>query len=86
MKAAVCDDEKSEQQILCKYVQEWAAEKGETAELNCFDNAESFLFSWEDDKEYTVLILDIEMGRICSLPDIRNTCPTVMTLPRCIIW
>ena len=64
MKAAICDDEKSEQQILCKYVQEWAAEKGETAELNCFDNAESFLFSWEDDKEYTVLILDIEMGRM----------------------
>lgn len=62
MKVAICDDEKSEQQLLCKYVKEWAAGKGLQAELHCFDSAENFLFSWEDEKDYKVLILDIEMG------------------------
>lgn len=62
MKVAICDDEKSEQQLLCKYVEEWAAGKKQRAELSCFDSAESFLFSWEDEKDYKVLILDIEMG------------------------
>lgn len=64
MKVAICDDEKSGQQLLCKYVKEWAAGKGQQAQLHCFDSAENFLFSWEDEKDYTVLILDIEMGRM----------------------
>lgn len=67
MKIAICDDEKSEQQLLCKYVEEWAAEKGLRVELSCFDNAESFLFSWEDEKDYKVLILDIEMGSMSGM-------------------
>lgn len=62
MKFAICDDERSEQQLLCKYVEEWAAGKGQRPEFRCFDSAESFLFSWEDEKDYAALILDIEMG------------------------
>ena len=62
MKIAICDDERSERQLLCKYVEEWAAAKGQRVELRCFDSAESFLFSWEDERDYGALILDIEMG------------------------
>ncbi len=62
MKVAICDDERSERQLLCKYVEEWAAGKGLRAEVRCFDSAESFLFAWEDEKDYGILILDIEMG------------------------
>lgn len=64
MKIAICDDEKSEQQLLCQYVAEWAAKKGSTIEIRCFDSAESFLFSWEDEKDYQLLILDVEMGKM----------------------
>lgn len=64
MKIVICDDEKSEQQLLRKYVTEWASGKGHTAEIYCFDSAENFLFSWEDEKDYQVLILDIEMGNM----------------------
>ena len=67
MKIAICDDEKSEQQLLCKYVEEWAARKGQRVELRCFDNAENFLFSWEDEKDYGALILDIEMGSMSGM-------------------
>lgn len=61
-KIAICDDEKSERQLLCKYIEEWAEKKGEAAAIRCFESAESFLFSWEDEKDYQALILDIEMG------------------------
>lgn len=67
MKIAICDDERSERQLLCKYVEEWAAGKGLRAELRCFDSAESFLFCWEDEKDYGVLILDIEMGSMSGM-------------------
>ena len=81
MKIGICDDEKSEQQLLCKYVEEWAAEKGLGTELNCFDNAESFLFSWEDEKDYKVLILDIEMGSMNGMELARKIRETDTELP-----
>lgn len=67
MKFAIIDDEKSEQELLDKYIQEWAAPKKEIAETHRFDHSESFLFSWEDDKQYDLLILDIEMGQMNGL-------------------
>lgn len=67
MKIAICDDERSERQLLCKYVEEWAAGKGLRAEVRCFDSAESFLFAWEDEKDYGILILDIEMGSMSGM-------------------
>lgn len=81
MKVAICDDEKSEQQLLCKYVEEWASGKRQRVELHCFDSAESFLFSWEDEKEYTVLILDIEMGSMNGMELARKIRETDSAIP-----
>lgn len=67
MKIAIVDDEISEQEILIKYIREWADAKRELAEITRFDSSESFLFSWEDDKAFSLLILDIEMGGISGL-------------------
>lgn len=67
MKIAIVDDEINEQEILKKYIREWADAKQELVEISCFDSGESFLFSWEDDKDFSLLILDIEMGGINGL-------------------
>lgn len=67
MKIAVIDDEISEQNILEKYILEWSIEKGLAIEILKFDNSENFLFSWEDDKKYDLLIMDIEMGEMNGL-------------------
>lgn len=67
MKIAIVDDEADEQEILVKYIREWAKAKKELVEFACFASSEAFLFSWEDDKDYALLILDIEMGRISGL-------------------
>ena len=67
MKIAIVDDEKREQEIIAKYIDEWAEAKKELVEFFYFDSSESFLFSWEDAKDYALLVLDIEMGEISGL-------------------
>ena len=67
MKIAIVDDEKREQEIIAKYIGEWAEDKKELVEFFYFDSSEGFLFSWEDAKDYELLVLDIEMGEISGL-------------------
>lgn len=64
MRVAICDDEEVQQRLIEKYLREWAEKSGKRMEAIAFPSAESFLFHWEDDKEYDLLILDIEMGNI----------------------
>ena len=67
MKIAIVDDEIREQEIIAKYIGEWAEDKKELVEFFYFDSSEGFLFSWEDVKDYALLVLDIEMGEISGL-------------------
>ncbi|MBR2950130.1 MAG: response regulator transcription factor [Lachnospiraceae bacterium] len=64
MRVAVCEDERSAQELLKKYLAEWAMQKQIPMQCSSFDNAESFLFDWEEDKNFDLLILDIEMGAL----------------------
>ena len=64
MKIAIVDDVAAEQDILKKYIGEWAADKKEIVEFKEFFSSESFLFSWEEDKDFDLLVLDIEMGKM----------------------
>ncbi len=67
MRIAVCDDEEVQRKLIIKYLREWAGEKGEAVEAVPFPSAESFLFAWEDDRRYELLILDIQMGGISGM-------------------
>ncbi|MBQ8596410.1 MAG: response regulator transcription factor [Lachnospiraceae bacterium] len=67
MRVAIIDDEITQQEILEKYLREWAEGEKTLIEVNRFDNAESFWFVWEEDKEYDLILLDIEMGQINGL-------------------
>lgn len=67
MKIAIVDDEVNEQEIIVKYISEWAESKKELVEFFHFQSSEGFLFSWEEEKDYNLLLLDIEMGEINGL-------------------
>lgn len=67
MRIAICDDERVQQELLKNYIEEWTAEKAEKVVLNCFQSAEQFLFSWEEDKSYDLLVLDVEMGDMSGM-------------------
>ncbi len=64
LKAAVCDDSAQDAAFVEQILGEWAASRG--AELLCrvFPSAESFLFQYAEDKNWDLLLLDIEMGRM----------------------
>ncbi len=64
MRIAICDDEEVQQKLLGKYLSEWAEENKVSLELKLFSSGEEFAFCWEDDRNYDLLILDIEMGKM----------------------
>ena len=52
MRVAICDDEQVQCHLLTKELKVWAKEQSIILEVVPFCDAESFLFQWEDDKEY----------------------------------
>lgn len=60
-KIAVCDDEQNQIEYLSGLVRDWAGQSGCTAQIVPFLSAEAFWFRYEDEKNYDILLLDIEM-------------------------
>lgn len=60
---AVCDDNNADIVYITSLVSQWAEESGCMAKLDSFFSAESFLFQYEEKKDYDILLLDIEMGK-----------------------
>ncbi len=63
-KIAVCDDSQADRQYLCGLVNHWAEENGHTVQIGTFVSAENFLFEYEQENDFDILLLDIEMGEM----------------------
>ena len=61
LKIAICDDEQSQIEYITSLVSLWGAKEEHNCEIRTFMSAESFLFEYEDDKTYDILLLDVEM-------------------------
>lgn len=61
-KIAICDDLETDREYVSSLVKKWAAETGRSIRISFFPSAESFLFHYEDENNYDILLLDIEMG------------------------
>ena len=59
---AICDDSRADAEYLSALVREWA--QGQAVQLQLFPSAEAFLFQYEEEKDYDLLLLDIEMGQM----------------------
>lgn len=67
MRIAICDDEEVQRILIAEYLREWAKARKTPLKTECFSSAESFDFAWEEDKDFDLLILDIEMGEISGM-------------------
>ena len=47
--------------MLEKYVAEWAANSGLPVQIKIFSSAEAFRFAWEEEKDWWLILLDIQM-------------------------
>lgn len=63
-KIAVCDDNNVDQDYVIGFLNTWARLNDRSIEIHTFISAEEFLFQYADEKDYHVLILDIEMGKM----------------------
>ncbi len=61
-KIAVCDDNHADSSFAVELVSKWAQERGISVKTEAFSSAESFLFRYAEDKNWDILLLDIEMG------------------------
>ena len=60
-KIALCDDEAALLRLVSGLVGEWAAARQTVCGIETSPSAEAFLFQYQEDKSYDILLLDIEM-------------------------
>ncbi|MBE6936626.1 MAG: response regulator transcription factor [Ruminococcaceae bacterium] len=58
---AICDDNQADRDYIGAQVSAWAAARNLQQETQFFSSAEHFLFQYEDQKNFDILLLDIEM-------------------------
>ncbi len=58
---AICDDHRTEIDYLKTLVSQWANERDFALRISTFESAESFLFAYDEDKSFDILLLDIQM-------------------------
>ncbi len=63
-KIAICDDDKADRQYIEALVEKWAKDAGHSVQIAAFESAESFLFDYAEERDYDILLLDIEMGEM----------------------
>lgn len=63
-KLAICDDNPTDCDYVYALVQNWAESKNISIKINTFPFAESFLFHYAEEKDYDMLLLDVEMGEM----------------------
>lgn len=61
---AICDDSVVDSNYVKELVTQWANDKKYQVNIDIFSSAEAFFFHYVENKEYDVLLLDIEMGNM----------------------
>lgn len=62
MRFAICDDDTNMLDYLRRVILEWG--RPEINQIEMFPSAEAFLFGYEENKKYDVILLDIEMNKM----------------------
>ncbi|MCI9277226.1 MAG: response regulator transcription factor [Lachnospiraceae bacterium] len=60
-RVAICDDDKNQLNSLQSVIEKWGRISGSPCEVSAFPSAEAFLFAYEEDKHWDILLLDVEM-------------------------
>ena len=95
-KIAICDDSAADAAYVAGFVRQWAADR--VIEIKSYPSAEAFLFHYEEEKDFDILLLDIEMGQMDGVsmakrsaritnPSRSSSSPDIPTiLPTAMTW
>jgi len=64
MRIAVIDDQPVDRDYIAALVSRWAKDRDTAVTAVPFPSAEAFLFAYSEDRDFDILLLDIEMGAI----------------------
>ena len=64
MRIAVIDDQPADRDYIAALVSRWAKDRDSAVTAVPFPSAEAFLFAYSEDRDFDILLLDIEMGAI----------------------
>lgn len=64
MKIAICDDDGKQMQELDRIVHSWSVDVSQKVEIRTYPSGEAFLFDYEAEPDFDLLLLDIEMPGI----------------------
>ena len=64
---AVCDDSAADAGYISSLVKRWADGSANRVKTAVFPSAEAFLFAYEHERQYDIILLDIEMGKMNGL-------------------
>lgn len=63
-KIAICDDSAADRNYIQDLTRAWVKERRIDASISPFSSAENFLFQYQEEKDFDILLLDIEMGQM----------------------
>ena len=66
-KIGICDDDAAQRAYLAEIVAEWAKKTRSLAEVKQYSDAKAFLFEYAEEKDFDILLLDIEMPEISGI-------------------
>ncbi len=66
-KIGICDDDATQREYLGELVLAWAKKMRHLTELKQYAKAEDFLFDYSEEKDFDILLLDIEMPGISGI-------------------
>lgn len=58
---AICDDEQDQIEYISSIISVWKKREGHTCDVSTFHSAEEFLFAYEENKTFDILLFDVEM-------------------------
>lgn len=61
LKIAVCDDDNDQRNYLSEIISAWARENRHGLRLRQYPDAKAFFFDYEEQKDFDILLLDVEM-------------------------
>ncbi len=61
LKIAICDDDNSQIEYLSGVVSAWAGKNRHAIEIKTYSSAKAFLFDYSEEKDFDILLLDVEM-------------------------
>lgn len=66
-RVAICDDEQKQIEDIEDILLKWGSLRGHVCRICTFPSGEAFLFAYEEDKAYDILLLDVKMRNISGI-------------------